>query len=117
MNNIVFVREDLRTAGGLGLLPAPGGLRRPHGKIRKICIINTNDTINNIHHIIDISNISNISNDNDKDSNTIKRSVDTDAECHVTVLPTPSPPMKSLDFRGFDSSRLLILRVGNSHVR
>ena len=30
---------------------------------------------------------------------------------------TPSPPMKSLDFRGFDSSRLLILRGGNSHVR
>ena len=30
---------------------------------------------------------------------------------------TPSPPIKSLDFRGFDSSRLLILRGGNSHVR
>ena len=30
---------------------------------------------------------------------------------------TPSPPIKSLDFGGFDSSRLLILRVGNSHVR
>ena len=29
---------------------------------------------------------------------------------------TPSPPIKSLDFRGFDSSRLLILRCGNSHV-
>ena len=28
-----------------------------------------------------------------------------------------SPPTKSLDFRGFDSSRLLILRGGNSHVR
>ena len=26
--------------------------------------------------------------------------------------PTPSPPTKSLDFRGFDSSRLLILRGG-----
>ena len=25
---------------------------------------------------------------------------------------TPSPPMTSLDFRGFDSGRLLILRVG-----
>ena len=25
---------------------------------------------------------------------------------------TPSPPTKSLDFRGFDSSGLLILRVG-----
>ena len=30
---------------------------------------------------------------------------------------TPSPPVKSLGFRGFDSSRLLILRGGNSHVR
>ena len=29
----------------------------------------------------------------------------------------PSPPTKSLDFRGFDSSRLLILRGGNSYVR
>ena len=30
---------------------------------------------------------------------------------------TLSPPTKSLDFRGFDSSKLLILRGGNSHVR
>ena len=30
---------------------------------------------------------------------------------------TPSPPTKSLDFRGFDSSKLLILKGGNSHVR
>ena len=30
---------------------------------------------------------------------------------------TPSPPTKSFDFRGFGSSRLLILRVGNSHIR
>ena len=30
---------------------------------------------------------------------------------------TPSPPTKSLGFEGFDSSRLLILRGGNSHVR
>ena len=30
---------------------------------------------------------------------------------------TPSPPTKSLVSRGFDSSRLLILRGGNSHVR
>ena len=29
---------------------------------------------------------------------------------------TPSPPIKSFDFRGFDSSRLLILKGGNSHV-
>ena len=29
---------------------------------------------------------------------------------------TPSPPTKSSAFRGFDSSRLLILRGGNSHV-
>ena len=33
----------------------------------------------------------------------------------VTI--TPSPPTKSLDFEGFDSSRLLILKGGNSHVR
>ena len=32
-------------------------------------------------------------------------------------LVTPSPPTKSLGFEGFDSSRLLILRGGNSHVR
>ena len=30
---------------------------------------------------------------------------------------TPSPPTKRLEFRGFDSSRLLILRGENSHVR
>ena len=30
---------------------------------------------------------------------------------------TPSPPIKSLGFEGFDSSRLLILRDGDSHVR
>ena len=30
---------------------------------------------------------------------------------------TPSPPTKSSGFGGFDSSRLLILRGGNSHVR
>ena len=30
---------------------------------------------------------------------------------------TPSPPTKSFDFREFDSSRLLILKGENSHVR
>ena len=30
---------------------------------------------------------------------------------------SPSPPTKSLGFRGFDSSRLLILGGGNSHIR
>ena len=35
----------------------------------------------------------------------------------VVATNTPSPPTESLDFRGFDSSRLLILKVGNSHVR
>ena len=35
----------------------------------------------------------------------------------INCIFTPSPPTKSFDFRGFDSSRLLILRVGNSHVR
>ena len=34
-----------------------------------------------------------------------------------TSASTPSPPIKSLDFRGFDSSKLLNLRGGNSHVR
>ena len=29
---------------------------------------------------------------------------------------TPSPPIKSLGFRGFDSSKLLIIKGGNSHV-
>ena len=32
-------------------------------------------------------------------------------------LHTPSPPTKSFDFRGFDSSKLLILRDGNFHIR
>ena len=36
--------------------------------------------------------------------------------CCISSI-TPSPPTKSLDYRGFDSSRLLILRGGNSHVR
>ena len=33
------------------------------------------------------------------------------------IISTPSPPTKSLDFSGFDSSKLLILEGGNSHVR
>ena len=32
------------------------------------------------------------------------------------LLHTPSPPTKSFDFRRFDSSKLLILKGGNSHV-
>ena len=32
------------------------------------------------------------------------------------ITTTPSPPIKSFDFRGFDSSRLSMLRGGNSHV-
>ena len=35
----------------------------------------------------------------------------------IVATNTPSPPTKSLDFRGFDSSRLLILKGGNFHVR
>ena len=35
----------------------------------------------------------------------------------VLFRATPSPPTKSLGFRGFDSSKLLILKGGNSHVR
>ena len=39
-------------------------------------------------------------------------------ECHVFVMCyTPSPPIKSLDFGGFDSNKLLILRGGNYHIR
>ena len=33
------------------------------------------------------------------------------------IIITPSPPIKSLGFEGFDSSKLLILRGGHSHVR
>ena len=37
---------------------------------------------------------------------------------HLTAAGrSPSPPIKSLDFGGIDSSRLFILRGGNSHVR
>ena len=35
----------------------------------------------------------------------------------IANMVTPSPPTKSLGFEGIDSSRLLILRGGNSHVR
>ena len=35
----------------------------------------------------------------------------------IAITITPSPPTKSLGFRGFDSSKLLILKGGNSHVR
>ena len=35
----------------------------------------------------------------------------------LLLIITPSPPIKSLDFRRFDSSRLLILRGGNSHIQ
>ena len=40
-----------------------------------------------------------------------------DIRAYNKRAPTPSPPTKSSDSRGFDSSRLLILRGGNSHVR
>ena len=39
-----------------------------------------------------------------------------DSLATVNGQATPSPPTKSLDFGGFESSRLLILRGGNSHV-
>ena len=35
----------------------------------------------------------------------------------LSIQATPSPPIKSLGFEGFDSSKLLILKGGNSHVR
>ena len=34
----------------------------------------------------------------------------------ATHLVTPSPPTKSSGFRGFDSSRLLIIRGVNYHI-
>ena len=34
----------------------------------------------------------------------------------ITITATPSPPTKSSGFRGFDSSRLLILMGGNYHI-
>ena len=34
----------------------------------------------------------------------------------IVAVITPSPPTKSLGFGGFDSSKLLIPRGGNSHV-
>ena len=40
-----------------------------------------------------------------------------DLRAGVKERPTPSPPTKSFDFRGFDSSKLLILKGGNCHVR
>ena len=36
---------------------------------------------------------------------------------YYTILYTPSPPIKSLGFRGLDSSKLLLLKGWNSHVR
>ena len=40
--------------------------------------------------------------------------------CHVLLICTcwftPSPPIKSLDSRGFDTNKLLILRSGNYHI-
>ena len=32
------------------------------------------------------------------------------------ITNTPDPPTKSFDFRGFDPSKLLIIRGGNSHI-
>ena len=45
------------------------------------------------------------------------RLIISDRLSNVIVYSTPSPPTKILDFRGFDSSKLLILKGGNSHVR
>ena len=50
-----------------------------------------------------------------KDVN-IDRSRPVEGTCNRHTI-TPSPPIKSLGFRGFDSSKLLILKGGNSHVR
>ena len=39
------------------------------------------------------------------------------ADVGVEIRATASPPTKGLDFGGFDSSNLLILKGGNAHVR
>ena len=35
----------------------------------------------------------------------------------IVSSPYPGPPIKNLDFKGFDASRLLNLKDGNVHVR
>ena len=62
----------------------------------------------------DVHNSHNDNNDDDNDNYT--RDVH-NSFCSKGGQHTPSPPIKSLYFRGFDSSRPLILRGGNSHVR
>ena len=64
-----------------------------------IIIHNNSDTINTTS-----GNSNSYDNDNSKHT-------------HSNTSNTPSPPTKSLDFGGFESSRLSILRGGNSHVR
>ena len=66
----------------------------------------------NNHNDNNDSNNKSNNNDNDNDNNVIAFGYAT-----FRYLSTPSPPTKSLDFRGFDSSRLLMLRGGYSHVR
>ena len=51
-------------------------------------------------------------NSNNHNHNHNTNTNNTDNNDHNTNL-----PIKSFDFRGFDSSRLLILRDGNYHVR
>ena len=41
----------------------------------------------------------------------------TNSGTNSSNINTPSPPTKSCDFRRFDSSKLSILKGGNSHVR
>ena len=86
---------------------------------------NTNNT-NNDNNDSRSSNNNDDNNNNDSNSNTTRDKV---REPHSrgqqiqgreeksAKTNTPSPPIKSLDFRGFDSSILLILRGGNSHIR
>ena len=50
-------------------------------------------------------------NNNRNNSNTINKGQ------RIGLPEYPPAPTKSLDFRGFDSSKLLIIRGGNSHVR
>ena len=65
---------------------------------------------------MNIDVIDNCANDN-RSSNNNSNTNDNNNNNSRSTHSMPSPPTKSLGFRGFDSSKLLILKVGNSHVR
>ena len=79
-----------------------------------LCLLNNTDI--NITTIIPaIHNNSDTNNTTSVNSNSYNN--DNSKHNHSNTSNTPSPPTKSLDFGGFESSRLLIQRGGNSHVR